>query len=404
MEVSPAMGNGQSQQEALSSPTERPVEVTAVSMEQLGTVGASELQDGVQDITECVSTIEDVAMERSDGANGDKQQRNGVVQQELQVNSALESTQETEMGTGETVEGQEDVAKKDEGSDEQKEQNGVVPNGYVDLEQRDQEKRAEQELKPVSGLAETTVNSGGVSGQKENAAVEAAVEDAQRSAASTPSPAVHVADVDMVFPDDEVPIELCPFSSDGSIDPPRVQRPAGNTRVAPQVDLSPGTNVATPVTKLEETTPITPASVTADEPTPQTNGNRTAGRRKRRKKLSFSARKMSSAKVKQDQANAPSSPFIDDKLRISVNGHSAENESKVDENGNAPPSPVYPDADASHLYPSNPEGAPWRWEDCDPYFAPLVHSDLDNLVRWRRECANVIAANPSAWRGLSALT
>ncbi|EEY69263.1 uncharacterized protein PITG_05478 [Phytophthora infestans T30-4] len=170
----------------------------------------------------------------------------------------------------------------------------------------------------------------------------------------------------MVFPEDEVPIELCPFST------------------------------ATPAEAS-----LTPASVTADESATTSSLNRTVGRRKRRKKLSYSAsRSKLATKSRQEQDSVPASPALEDKISISVNGHAGENGVQTDTGENAPPSPVYPDADASHLYPSTPEGEPWHWEDVDPYFDPLAQGDLDNLARWRKENADFIAANARACRDM----
>lgn len=243
----------------------------------------------------------------------------------------------------------------------------------------------------------------------ETEVVEAARSDQARPTNSTParvpSPAVH-SGVDMVFPEDEVPIELCPFSSDGSVDPPHLESPPRRSESTEEASTE--APAATPATPAEDpvvdTAPATPASVTAEESTAQAAVNHTAGRRKRRKKLSYSApRSKATTGAKQEQKSAPASPALEEKLSISVNGHAGENGVTGDSDGSAPPSPVYPDADASHLYPSTPEGEPWRWEDADAYFDPLAQNDLDNLVRWRKENADFIAANPSAWRGKSGM-
>ncbi|GMF40184.1 unnamed protein product [Phytophthora fragariaefolia] len=219
--------------------------------------------------------------------------------------------------------------------------------------------------------------------------------------ARVPSPAVHISGVDMVFPDDEVPIELCPFSSDGSVDPLHLESPpprrSNRTEEAP-----PDAAIATPTTPAaateEHSAPATPASVTAEESAAQASANRTVGKRKRRKKLSYSALRSKVATSSKEKDSAPTSPVLEEKLNISVNGHTTENGVAVDSDTSAPPSPVYPDADASHLYPSTPEGEPWRWEDVDPYFDPLSQSHLDSLVRWRKENAAFIASNPTAWQ------
>ncbi|GMF27767.1 unnamed protein product [Phytophthora lilii] len=226
--------------------------------------------------------------------------------------------------------------------------------------------------------------------------------------ARIPSPAVHISGVDMVFPEDEVPIELCPFSSDGSVEPPQPEQ-STPSKTKPKEERSPDATAATPMTPTTptaapaDTAPTTPASVTAADSVSQSTTNRSTGRRKRRKKLSYSAPRSKSSKVKQEQNSAPASPALENKLSISVNGHAADNGVAVDSEVTAPPSPVYPKADASHLYPSTPEGEPWRWEDVDSYFDPLTQTDLDNLIRWRKENADFISANQTAWRGVSRL-
>jgi hypothetical protein len=240
-------------------------------------------------------------------------------------------------------------------------------------------------------------------------------DDAVAAPPRVPSPAVHVAGGDMVFPDDEEPIELCLFSSDGSAEnTPTKPPPPPRKKVSEDSERKeerPSTDAATttpapimPTSVQSDTAPTTRASVTAEDAVTQNGTSRAVGKRKRRKKLVYSSsRKREAAKTKQDGDSVPTSPALEDKLSISVNGHATENGGDADSSGSAPPSPVYPDADASHLYPSTPEGAPWRWEDVDPYFDPLAQSDLDNIVRWRKENANFIAANPTLWRELSGI-
>ncbi|RLN98747.1 hypothetical protein BBJ28_00017420 [Nothophytophthora sp. Chile5] len=197
--------------------------------------------------------------------------------------------------------------------------------------------------------------------------------------------------IDMVFPEDEVPIELCPFSSDGdSVEAPRLQLTAVNTPVA--------TAGPSPSTRTTATSATTVMTTPTEETAMPGDASQSIGRRKRKraKKLSYSApRSKAAARLKHEPS------FSGVKLSITVaNGDlSVPGGEEHDLDGKPPPSPVYPDAEASHLYPSKTEGAPWRWEDCDPYFAPLTQTDLDNLVRWRQECANWVAANPAAWRG-----
>ncbi|KAE9094820.1 hypothetical protein PF005_g17475 [Phytophthora fragariae] len=318
-------------------------------------------------------------------------------------------------------------------AEEKKEEKGedAEENGRMNEEKETAQDQADAREVVANGSAKEgqVVDDGQVSGdekQPESEGVDAVekqqevgdepnVEDAARSgqAQSTsstpvrvPSPAVHISGVDMVFPEDEVPIELCPFSSDGSVDPPHLESPprrSNSTEEAPHE--APAATVTTPAAApVVDTAPSTPASVTAEESTVPTAVNSTTGRRKRRKKLIYSVpRSKATTGAKQEQKSAPVSPLLEEKLSIAVNGHEAEIGVAGDSDGSAPPSPVYPDADASHLYPSTPEGEPWRWEDVDPYFDPLAQNDLDNLVRWRKENADFIAANPYEWRGKSGM-
>eukprot|EP00644_Phytophthora_capsici_P004313 jgi/Phyca11/545276/estExt2_Genewise1Plus.C_PHYCAscaffold_170378 len=185
---------------------------------------------------------------------------------------------------------------------------------------------------------------------------------------TAPSPVTssvgYISGVEMVFPENEVPIELCPFS----------------TPATPEVSA-----------------PTTPASVIEENSTVPDSVVRVNGKRRRKKKLSYSAaRSRAATKAKQAQISDVASPALEDKLSIAVNGCASENSVDIDPDDGPPPSPVYPDADASHLYPSTSEGEPWRWEDVEPYFDPIGQHDLENLIRWRKENAACIAANPSA--------
>ncbi|KAK1939236.1 hypothetical protein P3T76_008620 [Phytophthora citrophthora] len=231
---------------------------------------------------------------------------------------------------------------------------------------------------------------------------------------TAPSPVTssigYISGVEMVFPENEVPIELCPFSSDGSVEATQPESPPRRTKsTAPQAFQPPTSTIvihATPSAAVPEvpapatpeiSIPTTPASVTAEDSTVPDSVVRTNGRRKRKKKLSYSApRSKAATKAKQVLISEAASPVLEDKLRIAVNGHATENSVELDPNNDPPPSPVYPDADASHLYPSTSEGEPWRWEDVESYFGPIGHHDLENLIRWRKENADCIAANPNA--------
>ncbi|CAI5735299.1 unnamed protein product [Peronospora destructor] len=152
------------------------------------------------------------------------------------------------------------------------------------------------------------------------------------------------------------------------------------------------------------TAPTTPALVIAEDSATQIAVKRPMGRRRRRNKLSYSStRNKAATKAKQEHDNVPASTALEDTLITAVYGQSPENEVEDEVNSKAPPSPVYPVADASYLYPSTSEGAPWQWKDVDLYFGPVAQSDLDTLIRWRRENASFVAANPQAWRGVSGM-
>ncbi|CAH0515075.1 unnamed protein product [Peronospora belbahrii] len=237
--------------------------------------------------------------------------------------------------------------------------------------------------------------------------------EAMPSTSSLPSQVVHRSSVDMVFPEDEVPIELCLFSSDGSVEPTHAEsppRPSNNMKKAsPQAASTtpkspPLMSIGIPLTSTGSTSTASTFMTAVDTAT-QIVVNRTMRRRRRRKKFSFSStRSKATAKANQEQGTMPASPaLVDMLLSTSVNGHSAKNGAEVKISSNAPPSPIYPAADASHLYPTTSEGMQLRWEDVDPFFGPIAQSDLDNLMRWRRENANFIAANPKAWRGASGM-
>ncbi|KAG1708235.1 hypothetical protein DVH05_024918 [Phytophthora capsici] len=228
---------------------------------------------------------------------------------------------------------------------------------------------------------------------------------------TAPSPVTssvgYISGVEMVFPENEVPIELCPFSSDGSVEATQPESPRrsavqqesptpASTTITHNVPSTVLSEVAAPATP-EVSAPTTPASVIEENSTVPDSVVRVNGKRRRKKKLSYSAaRSRAATKAKQAQISDVASPALEDKLSIAVNGCASENSVDIDPDDGPPPSPVYPDADASHLYPSTSEGEPWRWEDVEPYFDPIGQHDLENLIRWRKENAACIAANPSA--------
>ncbi|CAI5704251.1 hypothetical protein KXD40_001304 [Peronospora effusa] len=238
-------------------------------------------------------------------------------------------------------------------------------------------------------------------------------EETESFKASVPSQAGYIYGVNMVFPEDEVPIELCPFSSDGSVDPTHEEslpRTFNNAeKASPKVASAPR-NTTPPIlpgilVTPTVTAPTTPAFMTTKDSATQIVVKRPVGRRRRRKKLSYSfaRNKAATKKAKQEHDNVPASTALEGTLITPVNGHSAENGVEDEVDSTAPPSPVYPNAGTSYLYPSTSKGAPWQWKDVEMYFDPVAQSDLDTLIRWRRENANFIAANPKAWRGVSGM-
>ncbi|TYZ60859.1 hypothetical protein PybrP1_011452 [[Pythium] brassicae (nom. inval.)] len=66
----------------------------------------------------------------------------------------------------------------------------------------------------------------------------------------------------------------------------------------------------------------------------------------------------------------------------------------------APDSPLFHESAA--LYPSAPgEGSlAWDWSMSDTFYDPIVQANVDQLVHVRKNCANVVAANLGACRGV----
>lgn len=59
-----------------------------------------------------------------------------------------------------------------------------------------------------------------------------------------------------------------------------------------------------------------------------------------------------------------------------------------------PESPIL--KESISLYESKPSDAAWDWSMADVYYDPIVQENLDHLVRVRKRCANILAANPAA--------
>ncbi|KAG2777047.1 hypothetical protein PC129_g6070 [Phytophthora cactorum] len=409
------MGSAPSQKDAASPATEAEVAAEAPEPQKSNQMP----KDHHSDDNICVC----------DGASPSKKRRraqSGEAERDPPVNGVAVSEEQTQESE-EKVEASEENGHVEDEKEVEKEQvdGDVVSNGIKEREEQEKEAtEAASEEVQVNGerveeqekqKGDTALTSEGVTAAPVPAPVPAPAPELEpvptpEPAAvleSVPSPAVH-AGVDMVFPEDEVPIELYLFSSDGSAEemlpesPPRKSNKSleAESKTAAATPTTPAAALPTSATPAPPATPTdtvqTPAPVTAEE-----SVTRTVGKRKRRKKLSYSApRSKAATKGKQEQNNVPASPALENKLSISVNGHAAENGVDTEAGEKAPPSPVYPDAVASHLYPSTPEGEPWRWEDVDPYFDPLAQSDLDNLVRWRKENADFVAVNSNYVSGM----
>ncbi|KAG7388698.1 hypothetical protein PHYPSEUDO_011891 [Phytophthora pseudosyringae] len=410
------MSSPPSQNDAASPATERPTGSVGENGPNTAPAEAQKPQKQQQTTKNDHSDDDYVVVDASDGSSPSRKRRraqNGELERDMQANGAAAASAEQTRGSENKEEEDAEAPKEnrhaEDGKEPQKEtqqQGEAVSNGTANKEPEEQGKETIQ-------TASEEVQANGEHVESSRAIEISARQEVTPTLAAVPSPAVHISGVDMVFPEDEVPIELCPFSSDGSVEATQPESPPRRPETAFETaTFSPTTPVvlaAAPTTPPESPTtpaPTTPTSVTAEDSVTRSSVNRTIGRRKRRKKLSYGApRSKPATKAKQEQnsVSVSPSPALENKLSISVNGHATENGSDAGFGGNAPPSPVYPDANASHLYPPTPEGEPWRWGDIDPYFDPLAQSDLDNLVRWRKENADFIAANTSAWRGVAGM-
>lgn len=112
-------------------------------------------------------------------------------------------------------------------------------------------------------------------------------------------------------------------------------------------------------------------------------------KRKRAKRLGFSS---SRSKPKRNGVCAP----------MQLQDPQAATAAQAPQNGalEAPDSPLFQDSAA--LYPSAPGegGVAWDWSMSDVYYEPLGQENLDQLERARKSCANIIAANVGACRGV----
>lgn len=116
-----------------------------------------------------------------------------------------------------------------------------------------------------------------------------------------------------------------------------------------------------------------------EEKAPQSDVHR---KRKRSKRLGFSG---SRPKQKRQSACPPLQVRLPESHQ---NGHL-----------DAPESPIFHESAA--LYPSAPpEGMAWDWSMSDVYYDPLTQDNLEHLVRARKSCANIIAANEDTCKGM----
>ncbi|KAF1318243.1 Calmodulin protein, partial [Globisporangium splendens] len=72
------------------------------------------------------------------------------------------------------------------------------------------------------------------------------------------------------------------------------------------------------------------------------------------------------------------------------------NEAHDDDNMDAPESPILKESTA--LYEPKSSEAVWDWSMAAVYYNPIVQENLDHLVRARKNCANVLAANAALYQ------
>ncbi|CEG38964.1 uncharacterized protein PHALS_09006 [Plasmopara halstedii] len=228
-------------------------------------------------------------------------------------------------------------------------------------------------------------------------------EKAKRAWAIAPPPSLCSPSIEIAFPKDEVPIELCPFSSDESVEEKRPSFSFRRNNFDALKTLAPSPSSSTAALESGRTSSNVAAvlvPVTAEGPA--SIAPRSMGKRKRRKRLSYSAPRNKLATKSKHEETSVSTLFASEKISIEANGYTNFYGVEVDSDRSASASTTaYPDTDASHLYPSTFKGESWQWRDADAYFDPLMQSELDNLVRWRKENADYLAEYSSAWCGMS---
>lgn len=117
-------------------------------------------------------------------------------------------------------------------------------------------------------------------------------------------------------------------------------------------------------------------------------------KRKRAKRLGFSGNK---PKSKRTGGCLP--------LQVPDTDTVSSSQSQQHQNGDleAPDSPLFHASAA--LYPSAPgdNALAWDWSMSDTYYDPIVQANVDQLVHVRKSCANIVAANVGACRGVQQL-
>lgn len=112
-------------------------------------------------------------------------------------------------------------------------------------------------------------------------------------------------------------------------------------------------------------------------------------KRKRSKKLGFSNNRSKAASARKRQGLQIAAPCT---------GSDSSDQRQLQ----APHSPLF--ADPTQLYPNaTPDEPAWRWDSCEVYFGAISQQHLDDLVKIRIGCANVVAANPDACRAIESV-
>lgn len=109
-------------------------------------------------------------------------------------------------------------------------------------------------------------------------------------------------------------------------------------------------------------------------------------KRKRSKRLGFSNNRSKAASARKRQG-------------LQITPPCAGSDSGDLQQLQTPHSPLF--AEPTQLYPSAAADEPtWCWDSCDVYLDAISQQHLDDLVKIRIGCANVVAANPEACRAI----